>query len=478
MPQSPMPDHTAPPHRALDTPELLHKILSYLPVSDVARLCRVSRLFFFRSSPEVWKHLENIMKLFKLIPGAKFTPVPPLRLPSDTITINVPKAPDLTRLNHYGLLVHSLKPFRRNTIILIQDSDGWKELEMQKATRPNGFLPNLSSLDVLNTCHYQSASDWCRLLLLLICPKLEHARLSYDITPNKTWDDPIRFKHLTFTMFKCCPKLRTLHLLLGNELNSSYGFREWSRLQDLEHLETDLDIINDFDALLVIVRLPKLTHLGLRYQREYQVPKETLTLPARMFPALTTLDVECTHPAFAEYIWSILPLVGITRARVKVEYSPVLDVPSSWTDSVVRAVCTRGPNLRDLELDIYDPGRCSRHYSIAHALLSALKALPLKSIKLVHARIHPRVNTADFASLFPAMQDLQIPSQGVKFVDLYQIAIHLLHLRRLSVALRNSHIPPAVKAGTPASYIPITVAIESMDFLCSKSGKFLKQTAT
>ncbi|KAG8727846.1 hypothetical protein FRC12_022179 [Ceratobasidium sp. 428] len=387
----------------------------------------------------------------------------------------------MTRFDYYGSLVRNLKVFRDLTHLSVQ-GNGWERLEAQKATRPDGFLPYLLSLDLADTARGQCARDWCGLLSLLICPRLEYAKLHSAISGRtvSVENDPQYFNHLMPTMPSRCPKLRFLHLLLVDRDNSCYGFNGWSCFQDLCHLVTNLDVINDSDALLAVAQLPNLTHLALREQRvDRQIYTDAITLPDNLFPALTTLDVDCTRPRFVEAIWSIMPLARhLTQARVKLNYTSNDRTPG-LTDSVVRTVCTQSPNLQHLELGISIHSFYSRlHCPITYSSLSALKIPPLKKIAFVATQTSSRVSMAELASSFSAVEDFQILSQRVKYMDVYQIATHLPYLRKLSIKLKNSHILPIAKSSAPISYVPVIVTANlPLELAGSKTGKFLKQTA-
>ncbi|KAG8697604.1 hypothetical protein FRC09_007754 [Ceratobasidium sp. 395] len=189
------------------------------------------------------------------------------------------------------------------------------------------------------------------------------------------------------------------------------------------------------------------------------------------------LEVDCTRPKFVEAIWNITPLARVlTQAHVRLNYTSNDRTPG-WTDSVVRTVCTQSPNLQHLELETYST-RSPHHCPITFSSLPALKVPPLKKITFFTTQISSRVSMAELVSSFSTVEELQILSQGVKFMDVYQIAIHLPYLRKLSIKLKNSHIPPIVQSGAPVSYVPVVVtAYLPLQSAGGKNGKFLKQVA-
>jgi hypothetical protein len=57
-------------HHLIRLPELLDIIFAHLERSDLVKLIRASRFFFFCAAASVWRDLAGITKIISLIPGA------------------------------------------------------------------------------------------------------------------------------------------------------------------------------------------------------------------------------------------------------------------------------------------------------------------------------------------------------------------------------------------------------------------------
>ncbi|KAG8712973.1 hypothetical protein FRC08_013847 [Ceratobasidium sp. 394] len=469
---------------ALQTPELVYGIFKHVSPSDLTRLCQVSRSFFLHASPILWRNLKGISKLLKVIPGTKFTPIqrlhPISRKLCDTRenTIDLPKTLNMSRFNYYAPLVQVLDVFG-DAGAPYRLGSGWENLESHHAARPDGLCPNLLSLVSLNTCGHQIARDWIRLLSFFTSPRLEAIKLSHGGIIS-TPDDPHSAIRLTSVIFACFSQLHTLHVLLGDHNSQLFRLWDWSRLDNLRHLAIRLNVINDPNTLLAVSRLPYLTRLELHFtQYTTGSPFHPITLPDSAFPALVALDIECTHPTMVEAVWRVTPMIRpITRIRVKIRYytrsAYAIQGSYPWVDSTVQNICLNSPSIRHLELDFR--GQFDTDVHITRASVGALETIPLKSIELAGIRLAKGISISELAFSLSGVEDLKLPSHGVKYTDLYEIAAHLPRLRNLFIGLDNCHNPFRSKDLVPLSYIPIVVKSDRWPFGRQKSRKFLEQT--
>ncbi|KAG8712723.1 hypothetical protein FRC09_019531 [Ceratobasidium sp. 395] len=440
MREGPLP----PPAAVLGTPELLCQIFDDAAPSDLAQLCRTSRLFFSCASPPLWKDAKGVLKLLNTIPRLELsttsiysmhhqaTGLVIQKLKRREVLINLPETLDLTRFNYYASLVRRLQIFDNSAVLNYFLGLGWDNLVKYQATRADGLTPNLISLSLVNTPNNQSNYAWSVLTKLFISSRLEELRIPHFVGENGLSSSQVCSPESTVykTLARCPANIHTLQLL---HTSCVYSFDCLVYMRTLRHLETLIDIVYDHRILAILGGLPNLETLALHDYAHYNRSIDAPVLSSKAFPALRTLKVTCAFPSAAEVIWSIIPMVTrLTTVDFKIHYkhysartNPV------WVTSIIQCICTGSPGLLDLRLHI----RGQREYriSLTSTHLELLATLRLRRVSLVHIVLMKAVPFTDFVSSFPDAEEFRYTSETIDFYDLHQLAVHMPCLKHLAI---------------------------------------------
>ncbi|KAF8598825.1 hypothetical protein BDV93DRAFT_526543 [Ceratobasidium sp. AG-I] len=395
-------------------PELILFIASFLDVSDLATLMRVSRDFFHTVGPVKWRDVPNIETLMWLVPEAvqqrTIRPMHILR-PAFTQPILLDSMSDLTRLHTYASWVQQLEVFSPMTTYIFRNS---RRLRNTMAEQPP--LPNLRILS-FSAEHEITPEDYVW-LVKFVCPTLVEIRHKTDYSPQH-YLGASSTQMLIQNISNSCPGLRTLEIYPNQDEFSFGGYSSldaavspnlagFSNLQSFSSTPIILKpaVLQALGGLPLLHSLCILDYHPLNEENENTVALDKgFHVPNTWFPALRKLQIYDLHPRDITAIWDQPRLVLNLRA-VTIRCYP--DAPAvrrfhnngphgageviaveevgesggqKWINTFVTKLCRMSPHIEKLglRLDIHVGDR--RQYSLS-GVRKDLRRLPLCSVRL------------------------------------------------------------------------------------------------
>ncbi|KAF8598823.1 hypothetical protein BDV93DRAFT_526539 [Ceratobasidium sp. AG-I] len=401
-------------YRVALTPKLMWSIASFLSVSDLGTLMRVSQYFFHTVGPVKWRYIPNIETLMRLVPEAvQKRATRPVYGTRGTFTQSVllDDMSDLTRFHTYAPWVQHLEVFKPMTTYIFRNS---RRLRNTAAEKPP--LPNLRILS-FSTEHEITPEDYVW-LVKFVCPTLVEIRHKTDYSPQH-YLGASSAQMLIQNISKSCPSLRTLELYPNQDEFSFGGYSSLDaavspNLAGFSNLQSfsSTPIILKPAVLQALGGLPLLHSLCiLDYHSLNEENKNTVAfdknfhIPNTWFPALRKLQIYDLHPQDITAIWDQPRLVLNLRA-VTIRCYP--DAPAlrrfhnngphgageviaveevgesggqKWINTFVAKLCRMSPHIEKLGLrfDIHVGER--RQYSLS-GVRKDLRRLPLCTVRL------------------------------------------------------------------------------------------------
>lgn len=436
----------SPTRRVSEVPELVGSICGFVEKSSWVNLLTVSRPFFHRVAPLIWKEIPGIAELLALLPYLDeeleseqplvaslavsrrvFGLLAQLHLTSYKQHIQPCNQDQLTRFSIYAPYVERLKSHAKTDRL----NRNWDLLLTRVPTRP--LLPNLRALGI---CPYysQHSSRFIDYIDAFLCPTLSDVNMSLGY---RLWMNPLETRELLVRMVATCPNMTSLNILPGSshypeDLSSlvpyspSSVFTPISQFRDLRVLRTSSAVLNP-DVLQLLGDLPCLESLwayslSTNDKKDDEIPIESLELPEHAFPSFRNLQLDCVPREVVSKLWQTPALVQ-NLVSVRIQFTYDTESPSD----LICAVCEGSPNITDLELEV---GK-SEDIELLDEVIEQLSKLSLLRVRIWEGQVN--VRALIFA--LPNVEYLNIESTCADCEDLALIAKHMPKLQYLKAEL-------------------------------------------
>ncbi|KAF8604350.1 hypothetical protein BDV93DRAFT_522462 [Ceratobasidium sp. AG-I] len=469
-----------------NTPELLSLIFNASTPVDCARLVSTSRTIFTAASSVVWKYLDGVGPLLKLLQATstKDGGVEVFILPYASIA-------DFSRFDVYAPLVKTLR---------VHPEDGgpisvspWRTLVLR--THDGPLLPSLSSLIFESSPDsYDSQLMW---ISVLACSSLRSIETIYDFRPDGAQISFSTMSIISKLIIERClslhtlalfPGVRTFHrpnkfvrigeeddeeqyalsLMLGKPFHHYLG-----NMHNLRFLTTNTTLINP-TPLLSLSKLPFLESLDICAVSERYKPTGVLevSLPEGSFPALKHLAARFLDTTELLMIWNMLPIVqNLTRLELQFNYIHA-DQPDScvmwFSSNFFPLVCNRSLHLTDLTISLgQGDSETDEPYELSLGFFEQMAHLPLQNVSLgwlVSSEADVQTFYARLGAIWPGVVNLKFTEEYVQLDYLqYFTALPKLECLIVSFDCPRDWSPPILGPELPAhSSLPLhTLGIES-----------------
>ncbi|KAF8595578.1 hypothetical protein BDV93DRAFT_528576 [Ceratobasidium sp. AG-I] len=404
--------------KVFKSPELLSEICLHAPPKVCAVLLRVNKPLFNTAIRFVWSHVEGIVQLLRLIPGARYSH----RESQMTLDIILPfyfSKIDFTRFELYAAHVKSLEIYQKIEDFI--NLSGWRTLAVR---RRQPLLPALRFLSIrqknpritVHTAHMM----WINTLIhpgvmsIRVAPDPGHwaPGIPYLVTSAILHSIDKACSHLqeltlypatsaTVGMERADEELYTLNLLDLEPL-----FHYFGALRYLRKLETSSLVLKS-EILQVLGELPLLEYLAIRFlvgQLEAQPPR----LQDNAFPALKTLALRQPSTDEAQLVLNLNQMLqNVTTFN---SYMLLEEEEEDWVTSTFFPSLLHIPHLADLHVE-FDYDTTPEIYDFLSistpAVYSCLAKLPLRTVSLCGLRF----DDVDFTTIFPTLAKLQLYHQ-------------------------------------------------------------------
>ncbi|KAF8594622.1 hypothetical protein BDV93DRAFT_549170 [Ceratobasidium sp. AG-I] len=430
--------------------ELADLIIQSTRPKDAVKLASTSRLFFHLAAPIIWRHVDDMSRLFKLVSGmTAYTFQDEGYFP--VIHINLPKIlseQDFARFNVYAPWVRSLKILGSERALYYVIADVPSLLSY---TKQNSLLPNLEKLALApEQGRDPSLVSWIHALI-------PHSLLEVQLFPSVT--NAMHTINLPYTcellngIFQRCPQVRTLGIFAVRNNHSSENqtyelvARTLTSARSLTHISGDTTLL-DKDILITLGHLPLLSRLAISdSQSEWAVDRETplrVSLLDTAFPVLKHLEL---HNALKGNINRILGvptlLVRLTSLDISFRARTGEWGIDEFIQTSVPQLCQNSPNLTRLALDFgiekhkrYPSEKCE----LSEYVFRHLERLPLVELVVSRANLTTEVRVERLAVAWPNMEVLKWTERHVRIRDISLFARHMPRLRYL--AFEVDMMPP------------------------------------
>ncbi|KAG8740981.1 hypothetical protein FRC12_015827 [Ceratobasidium sp. 428] len=245
-----------------------------------------------------------------------------------------------------------------------------------------------------------------------------------------------------------CPSLKTLEVSPGTnqpdapiEFNIPIDTRLHEHIARFDSLRTLVTSAAALEPgmLLALAQLPRLEALSVVSSHQHEPVMRLIPLPRHAFPALERLELRRLSLNAIMTLWYTTGLVEKLVSVVVAQ--PILDdwTPRNWAGELISHVCRQSPNLLDFYLDPYYYASQVVYLCQADLKLLQEQQVALNSLTLCGTLIDRNVTNQDFASAFPQLQVLRLPSWRLSWDSLRDLAARLPKLHTLSVSLDLWH---------------------------------------
>lgn len=376
------------------------------------RILRANKSGFLSAAPFVWKKVDGVVHLLKLLPRLQIVNDKSNKI--EKITLQPLSQADYSRFEFYAPFVKILELYKGDSFFEIS---GWRILSLRTAQGP--LLPNLSSLTASlsirsTACHTQGLM-W---ITSLLSPSLKRVRLIGAEQVSFPIHSAIVGSTILEGIARICPGIQTLSLFpftgsgesdeehfLLNLLPGRSFVQYLPALHDLSELETSMTMVRP-EAFAQLGALPRLKRLSL-----YSTPAEPVIDPKILsenaFPALTHLALKGLRDTEVKMVLSLLPLIrNVTSLEVTMALG---EGEGRWIVDEFFPRLENMTHLTDLSASFDEESLLGDFQDInCPQVLNALAKLPLRTISLSGVDFQDDV---DFTEVLPAVTKLSMVSQ-------------------------------------------------------------------
>ncbi|KAI0683083.1 hypothetical protein C8Q76DRAFT_763087 [Earliella scabrosa] len=283
-------------HEALENGDILYSVCAVLADSSesgtLARLARVNRLFNECATPSLWRKLNSLLPLFKILSNLMVSPERNHRLSGEVYEWGGISTGEWRRFRLYASYVRELDVFTTGRIFRIEPRS-WVHLTVHAHGEP--LLPNLRKL------RWSVRFVECPALQFLVAPSLEDLSVYFYSHPALRHRGSTAEWEACITSFlalvsSTVVRLASMSIFLGHRLYSPSVLPLVSRLRSLRNLSLVTRKDNDAmtmttDELHVLSPLHELESLTLCCPMQMGVTRPPVPIG---LPALRSLTLH--HP--------------------------------------------------------------------------------------------------------------------------------------------------------------------------------------